>query len=119
VYGNAASIVLGVVLAFASPCSARAQQNNAQLSSDAACAALKKRLATHDGLATDRIEATWYCDVAVADLPDWWVIGLRSHRQCEGICSNLRGWFAVNRLSGEVREFDVGEFSIGGPVSPP
>ena len=98
---------------------AMAQRARSALSSKAACASLKKRIARHDAIPAERIDRTWFCDVTSTDDPNWWVIGLRSFRRCDGICSNLRGWFAVNRRTGEVREWNVAEFSIGPPIGAP
>jgi hypothetical protein len=87
-----------------------------------ACAALKKRMAVHDHVATADLDKTWFCDITNGDdeaQPEWWVIGLRSFRQCDEICSNLRGWFAVNRKTGEVREWNMGEDVLGGPIGSP
>jgi hypothetical protein len=80
-------------------------------------------MSVHDGVPPTALDKTWFCDIAkdpYNENPlDWWVIGLRSSRQCHGICSNLRGWFAVNRLTNEVREFDIGERAVGGPIGEP
>jgi hypothetical protein len=92
------------------------------LSDQQACTTLMNRMGVHDAVPRAKLKDTWSCDITTDDdksHPEWWVIGLRSFRQCDGICSNLRGWFAVNRVTGEVREWDVGEFTIGGPVGPP
>jgi hypothetical protein len=81
-----------------------------------ACLVLKKRMGVHDKVPPSELDKTWFCDVATWNDPTWWIIGLHSFRQCDGICSSLRGWFAVNRRTGEVREWDVGEWTVGGPV---
>lgn len=81
-----------------------------------------KRMGTHDGVSPAKLENTWFCDIAADDYddhPEWWVIALRSFRKCDGICSNLRGWFAVNRTSGEVREWDMENFTVGGSIDKP
>lgn len=84
---------------------------------DAACGQLKKVIAAHDGLVeTGPAGVGWFCDFAQtgSELDDeWYVIALRSNRTCEGICSNLMGWYAVHRESGEVHEFDISEFAVG------
>jgi hypothetical protein len=88
-----------------------------------ACSILKERIGVHDGVPPTALDKTWFCDFLEdpygENPPDWWVIGLRSFRQCDGICSNLRGWFAVNRLTNEVRNFDVGEYTVGEPIGKP
>jgi len=90
--------------------------------SDQACALLKERMAVHDRIPHDAVNKTWFCDVTSDpdnDHPEWWVIGLRSFRQCDGICSNLRGWFAVNRENAEIREWDMADFAIGDSIGKP
>jgi hypothetical protein len=90
----------------------------ATLSASQACLILKKRMGVHDGVPPKM----WFCDVTLDvghEHPRWWVIGLRSFRRCDYICSNLRGWFAVNRLTGEVREWEMGEDMLGGPIGKP
>src|SRR5882672_3648934 len=85
------------------------------LSSAKACEVLQKRMAIHDGVPRQQINTTWYCDVTSDQYNNhlqWWVIGLRSFRKCDGICSNLRGWFAVRRTSGEVREWNVADMVL-------
>ena len=93
----------------------------APLSEQRACTRLMKRMGTHDGEAPENLRQTWFCDVTTTnyDHPDWIVIGLRSFRECDGFCSNLRGWFAVNRKTGEVREWNVGDWTIGDPIREP
>jgi len=99
-------------------------RDHAAPSSDSkACSVLKERIGVHHGLPPTALDKTWFCDIAkdpyYENPPDWWVIRLRSSRQCDGICSNLRGWFAVNRLTNEVREFDMGRHAVGGPIGQP
>jgi hypothetical protein len=94
----------------------------ALLSGPQACSALMKRMGSHDGVPSANLEKTWFCDIAADDYddhPEWWLIALRSFRQCDGICSNLRGWFGVNRKSGEVREWDMTNFTVGEPIDKP
>lgn len=92
------------------------------LSGSQACSALMARMGSHDGVPTADLEKTWFCDIAADDYndhPEWWVIALRSFRQCDGICSNLRGWFAVNRKSGEVRDWDLEDDTVGELIDKP
>lgn len=101
---------------------ANAKSCHRSLSASHACSTLKARVGAHDGVAPAQLDKTWFCDITEDKEhghPEWWVIGLRSFRQCDGICSNLRGWFAVNRSSGEVREWDVGAGKLGGPIGSP
>ena len=94
----------------------------ARLSGSQACLLLKKRMGTHYGVPPTALNKTWFCDITQDDdnsHPHWWVIGLRSFRQCDGICSNLVGWFSVNRITGEVREWDVANYAVGAPIGKP
>jgi len=55
----------------------------------------------------------WFCELVPYGENEWFVIALRSNRECDGICSNLMGWYAVDRRTGALHEFDVGEFRVG------
>lgn len=59
-----------------------------------------------------------YCDHIDGDhVPEGlYVLGLRSTRECAYICSNLMGWFAVQRATGRVYHWDVGESRLGQPI---
>ena len=90
-------------------------------SASKACSFLKERISVHDGVPPDAVDKRWSCNV-VKDYPpynqnplDWWVIELRSSRQGH----NRRGWFAVNRLTNEVRAFDMHESNVGDPIDKP
>jgi hypothetical protein len=113
-------VLAGLIAILAGPHAWPAQA--APLSGPQACSVLKKLMGVHDAVPPSRLDQTWSCDVTTDDdnsHPDWWVIGLRSFRQCEGICSNLRGWFAIHRKTGEIREWDVAELKVGGPIGSP
>ena len=113
-----AVVLLGVVGVLGSAAPTPAQT----ISEAQACSVLKKRIGVHDGVAPAKVEKLWFCDVTTDpdhSHPGWLVIGLRSYRECDGICSNLRGWFAVNRKSGEVREWDMGAFQVGARIGVP
>ena len=115
-------VVAMLALLAAPSVEASSRLQTAHLSSAKACEVLQKRMAVHDGVPRRLIKTTWYCDVTTDeynDHPQWWVIGLRSFRKCDGICSNLRGWFAVDRTSGEVREWNVADMVLGGPIGKP
>jgi hypothetical protein len=92
-------------------------------SASQACSVLKERIGVHDGVPPDAVDGAWFCNIAkdpYGENPiDWWVIGLRSSRQNHKTRSNLRGWFAVNRLTNEVREFDMGGHTVRGPIGKP
>ena len=84
-----------------------------------ACSLLKKRIAKLENLLESGPAAAggWFCDFSTSEDNQWYVIALRSNRQCEGICSNLMGWYAVNRSSGSVHRYDVAELRVGAEVS--
>jgi hypothetical protein len=56
-----------------------------------------------------------FCDHVVADAnpSGFYVLALHSTRRCEGICSTNMGWFAVERSTGRVFAWDVGEQQVG------
>ena len=61
----------------------------------------------------------WFCDFSPFGDPrddKWFLIALRSNRKCDGVCSTLMGWFAVDRRTGAIHSFDMAEFEIGPPV---
>jgi len=79
-----------------------------------ACDALQRRVSEIEGLpSTGPSGIGWYCEFSKWGNETWYVIALRLHRQCEGICSNLMGWFAVNRLTAVIHEYDVAELRVG------
>lgn len=59
-----------------------------------------------------------YCDhIQKEDSPaGFFVLALRSTRECDYICSNLMGWFAVQASTGQVFDYEVGESRIGEPI---
>ena len=112
-------IIIGASLPAVSPAKSA---NIESLSGPEACKRLMERMGVHDGVSPDKLKQTWFCGTATDsknDHPDWLVIALRSFRECDGFCSNLRGWFAVNRNTGEVREWNVGEWMIGKQIGQP
>jgi hypothetical protein len=60
-----------------------------------------------------------FCDhVAVEFNPaGYYVLSLHSDRDCDGICSTNLGWFAVQRSTGEVFDWDIAESKLGPPIS--
>ena len=88
------------------------------LSQQDACSVLKKRIAKLENLPEGGpAEGGWFCDFSTSRDNQWYVIALRSNRHCEGICSNLMGWYAVNRSSGSVHQYDVAELRVGAEVN--
>jgi hypothetical protein len=83
-----------------------------------ACSLLKKRIAKLENLAESGPAGLgWFCDFSTLDDNQWYVIALRSNRHCDGICSDLMGWYAVNRASGSVHQYDVAELRVGVEVN--
>ena len=82
-----------------------------------ACSVVQKRVAAVSGLpAVGPKGMGWFCDHS--DLQkDWFVLALRSNRKCEGICSNLMGWYAVSKATGKVHEFIVADMQVGAEIS--
>ena len=78
-----------------------------------ACSALRTVVGAHDAVPPSKVQKTWFCDPLPDDYGEWTVIGLRSYRRCDGICSNLRGWFAIHKTTGQVRDFNVGDMEVG------
>src|SRR5918995_3254046 len=86
-----------------------------QVAAQEACTLLLKRVAVRDHKSFAATRAFYDCDITTWEDPEWHVIGLRSHRKCEGWweCSNLAAWFAVSRETGHVRYWDVPEDAVG------
>ena len=81
----------------------------------AACNVVKTRVAAVRGFPTSSVA---YCDVIPPDgsPAGLYVLALHSNRRCDGICSTTMGWFAVQRATGRVFEWDVAEDRLGPPV---
>ena len=82
----------------------------------AACASLKRVMASKGHFPISRIA---FCDTVAPEhgLKGYYVIGLHGKRDdCgpDGICgSTLMGWFAVEKSTGRVFEFDLEEWKPG------
>jgi hypothetical protein len=63
---------------------------------------------------TGPAELGWKCEVSALDA-DWYLVALRSGRKCAdwSECSNLMGWYAVNRSNRKVHLFDMGQYKPG------
>lgn len=81
----------------------------------AACERVKTRVAAVEHFRTSIVA---FCDtVAAADSPrGFYVLALHSNRHCDGICSTNMGWFAVEKRTDRVFEWDVAEMKLGQPV---
>ena len=94
-------------LASAAPAEARPVN-----SADAACTVAKTRVAARDNFPVSRVG---FCDIipAAHSPSGYYVLALHSRRRCDYICSTNMGWFAVEKSSGRVFEWDVGEWLLG------
>lgn len=89
---------------------------DAVATADAACGAVKTRVAARENSSESIIS---FCDfIPVADSPEgYFVLALHSRRECEGPCSTNMGWFAVRKSTGDVFEWNVADWAVGPPVS--
>jgi hypothetical protein len=62
--------------------------------------------------------AVMFCDTIdpADDAKGWYVLALHSDRQCDGICSSNMGWFAVEKKTGRVFAWNVGQWTLGQPL---
>jgi hypothetical protein len=73
----------------------------------------------------DRVSATGHFPISIIAFCDvipegsspvgYYVFALHSKRACEGICSSNMGWFAVQKTTGRIFEWDV-EGKLGPPL---
>ena len=108
---NAAALLLaGCAFALAAPADGRPVNSD-----KAACAIAKARVAARDQFPVSRVA---FCEVIpVAESPrEYYVLALHSGRSCEYICSTNLGWFAVERSSARVFDWDVGDWAVGSEV---
>ena len=112
------ALVAVLLAGFASPVVAGSPDN--PMDEFAACKLLQKRKAKeHSMPESGPVGMGWFCDFGSFGDPrdsQWFLIALRSNRVCDGICSNLMGWFAINRGLGTIHSFDVGEQEVGPPI---
>ena len=54
-----------------------------------------------------------WCDRTVDTNREYFVLGLHSDRRCDYMCSSLVGWFAVERSTGRVFDWDINEDVVG------
>lgn len=84
---------------------------DAVTSAEAACSVATSRVTAERQLPTAHVAQ---CDpVSEADSPEgYYVLALRAHCR-EALCgSTLMGWFAVEKATGTVYDFDVGESTM-------
>lgn len=88
------------------------------LSKDDACQVLRKRVSEVDDLpVSGPVGVGWFCDFSTLGRNRWYVVALRSHRACDGKCSNLMGWYAVSRQTGAVHNYDIAELKVGSELA--
>ena len=82
---------------------------------EAACDVVKDRVSASRHFPRSVIA---FCDTKLAGSSpkDLYVLALHSKRKCEGICSTNMGWFAVQKATGRVFEWDVAEDRLGPPI---
>jgi hypothetical protein len=84
------------------------------ISKESACARLKKVVAKLDGIPeSGPVGMGWFCDFSTYQEGTTYVIALRSNRKCDGPCSNLMGWYAVDWADGSIHDFDVADMKVG------
>jgi hypothetical protein len=55
----------------------------------------------------------WFCESTSELAPkNYYLFALRSNRKCDGPCSNLMGWYAIQKSDGGVFEWDMGELKV-------
>jgi hypothetical protein len=86
---------------------------------EAACGLTKARVAARGHFP---VSAIAFCDVTVSDSrpKGYYILGLHGKRDdCGGdVCgSTLMGWFAVQKATGQVFEWDMVEDKLGPPVT--
>ena len=81
----------------------------------AACDLTKARVAARGRFP---VSAIAFCDVIVpeAQPKGFYVLALHSTRKCGGICSTHMGWFAVEKATRRVFEWDMDEDKLGALV---
>jgi hypothetical protein len=79
---------------------------------EAACNSVKARVATVEHFDVSVIA---FCDFIVKEEQPagFYVLALHSRRDCDGICSTNMGWFAIEKATGRVFEWDVADCQLG------
>jgi hypothetical protein len=84
-----------------------------RLGKAASCSLLKQKVARLDSLPETGPGSGWFCDFSNLSGGLWFVVALRSNRTCNGNCSDLMGWYAVNRRNGEIHAYDIARLRVG------
>ena len=82
----------------------------------AACELVKTRASAQGHFPKSEIA---FCDIIPArSSPEgFYVLALHSKRVCEGICSSNMGWFAVQKATGRVFEWNMADEKLGPPIT--
>jgi len=82
---------------------------------NAACERVK---AFYSALEHFPVSVVAFCEtIGPADSPKgFYVLALHSNRRCHGLCSTNMGWFAVEKRTGRVFEWDVADMKLGKPI---
>lgn len=110
-------ITIGASLLVAAVLASSAHANPTPVNgAEEACALVEARFAARNRFPKSRLG---FCDVIAAanSPPGFFVLALHSTRKCDGICSTLLGWFAVERSTGRVFDWDVGEWELGAELT--
>jgi len=83
-----------------------------------ACSAIKNRVSSAHRI---QIKIIAFCDVvSLRNSPrGFYIMAIHSNRECDGICSTLMGWYAINRVNGRIFEWSVADQKIGPEVVDP
>lgn len=87
-----------------------------RLNKTASCTLLKKKVALLQSLPATGPGTGWFCDFSSLSGNRWFVVALRSIRACSGDCSNLMGWYAINRRNLEIHSYDIVHLRVGPPL---
>lgn len=104
-----------ILLLMAAPASTTSGTAGAVRTEKAACNRIKGYVSAVEHFPASAIA---FCDIiGAADSPTgFYVMALHSKRQCDGICSTNMGWFAVEKRTGRVFNWDTADMKLGLPV---
>lgn len=110
-------MLVAFLIVSATTLSPKAQSDAPVKTPEVACDVVKARVSASRHFPTSAIA---FCDSVSADSSpkNLYLLALHSKRECEGICSTNIGWFAVQKTTGRVFEWDVAEWKLGSPVKP-
>jgi hypothetical protein len=106
------SLLTGFLLGASAPSSVSPTHAAKVKTENAACAVVKTRVSARDHFP---ISQGAFCDItpAASSPTGFYVLALHSNRACDGICSSNTGWFAVEKTTGRVFEWDVADQKLG------